>query len=179
MYKIEMSEDAEESVEELERLMIVIRKEREGGNVEKWVRMAMREVKGIKAEMSMLPKEQVEVIKMSGSVDEYEKELESIIGRLSEGDSCDNCGNNSNSNKQCSNNNNNNTYNTHNDVCMLLKQPHTLKPHHTPISTTNTTTTTTTNANTINTKKRIILLLSLLILFLITYIIYIYIYKHN
>ena len=167
--KIEMSEYTEESVEELERLMMMIRKEmdkgkeREGMNVEKWVKMAMREVKGIKAEMLMLPKEGM---MMGGNVDAYEKELESIMMRLSDGDNSDNCGSNSSNNKQRSSN----TCSTQNDVCMLLKQPHIPKPHHTTIPITNT--------NAINT-KRIILLLSLLLLFLITYIIYIYIYKYN
>ena len=160
-----MSEDTEESVEEMERLMMMIRKEmnkgkeREGMNVEKWVKMAIREVKGIKAEMSMLPKESKVGMMMGGNVDAYEKELESVMMRLSDGDNSDNCGSNSSNNKQCSN--------TQNDVCMLLKQPHIPKPHHTTIPITNT--------SAINT-KHIILLLSLLLLFLITYILYTYIF---
>ena len=164
--KIEMSEDTEESVEELERLMMMIRKEmdkgkeREGMNVEKWVKMAIREVKGIKAEMSMLPKESKMGMTIGDRVDAYEKELESIIMRLSDGDNSDNCGSNSSNNKQRSSN----TCNTQNDVCMLLKQPHIHKPHHT-----------TTITSAINTKP-IILLLSLLLLFLITYILYTYIF---
>lgn len=167
--KIEMSEDTEESVEEMERLMMMIRKEmnkgkeREGMNVEKWVKMAIREVKGIKAEMSMLPKESKVGMMMGGNVDAYEKELESVMMRLSDGDNSDNCGSNSSNNKQRSSN----TCNTQNDVCMLLKQPHIPKPHHTTIPITNT--------SAINT-KRIILLLSLLLLFLITYILYTYIF---
>ena len=164
-----MSEDTEESVEEMERLMMMIRKEmnkgkeREGMNVEKWVKMAIREVKGIKAEMSMLPKESKVGMMMGGNVDAYEKELESVMMRLSDGDNSDNCGSNSSNNKQRSSN----TCNTQNDVCMLLKQPHFPKPNHTTIPITNT--------SAINT-KRIILLLSLLLLFLITYILYTYIF---
>lgn len=145
--KIEISEDTEESVEELERLMMVIRKE---NNVEKWVNIAMREVKGIKAEMSMLPAESKMVKMMYSRVDAYEKELESIMGRQ----------------RSCSDNSNSNS---NNDVCMLLKQPHTPKPHH-------TTTTTTTNANTSATLLLCLLILFLITYILYTYT---YIYKHN
>ena len=145
-YKIEMSDDVEESVEVLQKEMNEIRKEMAKGQqmnvnvVDKYIRTAMREVKGIKAELSTLPKSQT----LSINIDEYQNELNNITIQLS--------------------NNNTQRNITHNDVCMLLKQPNSHTHVHKPKYSSITKITT----------KRIIILLSLLIIVMIIYV-YIYV----
>ena len=72
------------------------------------LRLAMREIADIKAELSTLPESQA----FSVNIDEYQNELKNITMQLS--------------------NKNNIQYTPHNnnDACMLLKQPHTHKTNH-------------------------------------------------
>ena len=102
-YKIEMSDDVEESVELLQREMNAIRtemakeKHMNVDTVETHLRLAMREIADIKAELSTLPESQA----FSVNIDEYQNELKNITMQLSNKNNIQYTPHNNNNNDAC------------------------------------------------------------------------------